>query len=98
MITAEFLPKNEQALRGREQLRGEAELEIADEKYNKEDGTQQLLNDLEESFGEKPLFRQGGVIREYESIGRLQGEHHSLREALSFVGAKAGGQQCSNLP
>ena len=78
LITAEFLPKNEQALRAREQLRGEAELElseIADERYNKEDGIQQLLNDLEESFGEKPLFRQGGVIREYESIGRLQGEN-----------------------
>jgi len=39
LITAEFLPKKEQALRAREQLRGEAELEIADEKYKKEDGS-----------------------------------------------------------
>ena len=29
---------------------------------------------MEISFGEKELFRQGGAIREYESIGRLQGE------------------------
>ena len=77
LITAEFLPKNEQALRAREQLKGEAELElaeVADERYNKDDGITQLLNDLEESFGERPLFRQGGVIRQYESVGRIQGE------------------------
>ena len=32
------------------------------------------LTDLEESFGERPLFRQGGIIREYKSVGRIQGE------------------------
>ena len=33
-----------------------------------------LLQDLEVSFGAKELFRQGGVIREFESLSRLQGE------------------------
>ena len=33
-----------------------------------------LLEDLEVSFGERELFRQGGVIRAFESICRLQGE------------------------
>ena len=32
------------------------------------------LTDLEQSFGERPLFRQGGIIREYKSVGRIQGE------------------------
>ena len=77
MITREFLPSNEQALRAREQLRGEAELEleeIDDSRYDHADGVQRLLQDLEESFGEKEIFRQGGAIREFEAIGRLQGE------------------------
>lgn len=76
-ITRDFLPGNEQALRAREQLKGEAELElaeVADSRYDVADGISILLKDLEESFGERPLFRQGGVIREYESVGRLQGE------------------------
>ena len=77
MITREFLPANEQALRAREQMKGEAEAELAeveDARYDHEDGISRLLEDLEVSFGEKELFRQGGAIREYESIGRLQGE------------------------
>ena len=76
-ITREYLPANEQALRAREQLQGEAEIELEetpDEKYDCEDGISKLLADLEQSFGERELFRQGGVIREFESIGRLQGE------------------------
>ena len=77
MITREFLPANEQALRAREQMKGEAEAELAevdDSRYDHDDGISRLLEDLEVSFGEKELFRQGGAIREYESIGRLQGE------------------------
>ena len=76
-ITREFLPPNEQALRAREQLRGEAELEleeVPDDRYDHPDGVAHLLEDLEVSFGERELFRQGGVIREFESICRLQGE------------------------
>lgn len=77
MITKEYLPANEQALRAREQLRGEAELELEetpDSRYDDPDGINKLLADLEQSFGERELFRQGGVIREFESISRLQGE------------------------
>ena len=76
-ITREYLPANEQALRAREQLQGEAEIELEetpDEKYDCDEGISLLLADLEHSFGERELFRQGGVIREFESIGRLQGE------------------------
>ena len=76
-ITKEFLPANEQALRAREQLKGEAELEfeeVDDSRFDHADGIQRLLQDLEESFGEKELFRQGGAIREFEAMGRLQGE------------------------
>ena len=76
-ITREFLPANEQALRAREALKGEAELEleeIPDDRYDQVDGIDKLLADLETSFGEKELFRQGGVIREFESVGRMQGE------------------------
>ena len=77
LITKEYLPANEQALRAREQLRGEAELELEetpDSRYDDPDGINKLLTDLEQSFGERELFRQGGVIREFESISRLQGE------------------------
>ena len=76
-ITKEFLPANEQALRAREALRGEAEIEfeeVDDGRFDCENGIQVLLDDLEVSFGEKQIFRQGGIIREFESIGRLQGE------------------------
>ena len=76
-ITREFLPANEQALRALEQIRGDAELEfeeVDDSRFNKPDGIQILLSDLKAAFGEKELFRQGGVIREFESVGRLQGE------------------------
>lgn len=77
MITKEYLPANEQALRAREQLKGEAELELEetpDSRYDDPDGINRLLSDLEQSFGERELFRQGGVIREFESVSRLQGE------------------------
>ena len=77
MITKEYLPANEQALRAREQLKGEAELELEetpDSRYDSPDGINRLLTDLEQSFGERELFRQGGVIREFESVSRLQGE------------------------
>ena len=76
-ITREFLPPGEQALRAREQLRGDAELELEetpDDRYDHADGVQRLLYDLAVSFGERELFRQGGIIREFEAIGRLQGE------------------------
>ena len=33
-----------------------------------------LLGDLERHFGEKEIYRRGGVIREYETITRVQGE------------------------
>ena len=76
-ITKEDLPPSEQALRALEQLRGDAETkleEIDDARYNCPEGITLLLEDLEVSFGEKELFRQGGVIREFEGITRLQGE------------------------
>ena len=76
-ITREFLPSNEQALRAREQLRGEAETEfeeVSDDRFDTANGIQTLLADLEEAFGERELFRQGGIIREFEAVGRMQGE------------------------
>ncbi|CAE7733599.1 unnamed protein product [Symbiodinium sp. CCMP2592] len=76
-ITKEFLPANEQALRALEQLRGEAEQEfeeVDDARFDHPDGIGRLLADLEVSFGEREIFRQGGTIREFENIGRLQGE------------------------
>ena len=76
-ITREYLPPNEQALRALEQLRGEAEIELEetdDNRYDVANGIDILLKDLETSFGERELFRQGGTIREFESISRLQGE------------------------
>ncbi|OLP93808.1 hypothetical protein AK812_SmicGene24243 [Symbiodinium microadriaticum] len=76
-ITKEYLPGNEQALRALENLKGEAETEmeeIEDSRYNVDNGIELLLRDLERSFGAKEMFRQGGTIREFESIGRLQGE------------------------
>ena len=78
MITKEFLPPNEQApLRALEQLRGEAELEfeeVCDASFNCKEGIALLLSDLEAAFGEKEIFRQGGTIRELESIPKAQGE------------------------
>ena len=76
-ITKEYLPPNEQALRALEQLRGEAETELEevdDSRYDCPEGISILLKDLEVSFGEKEMFRQGGVIREFEGVTRLQGE------------------------
>ena len=77
LITREFLPPNEQALRALEQLRGEAELEleeVPDSKFDCADGVEILLKELEVSFGERELFRQGGVVREFENLSRVQGE------------------------
>ena len=45
-----------------------------DARFDHPDGIGRLLSDLEVSFGEKEIFRQGGSIREFESIGRMQGE------------------------
>ncbi|CAE7832499.1 unnamed protein product [Symbiodinium sp. CCMP2592] len=76
-ITKEFLPPNEQALRALEKLTGEAELEfeeVPNDRFDKADGIKILLQDLDKAFGEREIFRQGGVIREFESIGRMQGE------------------------
>ena len=58
LITREFLPPNEQALRALEQLRGEAELEleeVPDSKFDCSDGIEILLKELEVSFGEREL-------------------------------------------
>ncbi|CAE7420471.1 luxQ, partial [Symbiodinium microadriaticum] len=76
-ITKEFLPAGEQALRALEQLTGEAELEfeeISDDLFDNDQGIQKLIEHLEAAFGEREIFRQGGVIREFENVGRLQGE------------------------
>ncbi|CAE7884955.1 unnamed protein product, partial [Symbiodinium necroappetens] len=76
-ITKEYLPGNEQALRALEHLKGEAEIEMEemeDTRYNTDGGISLLLQDLERSFGAKEMFRQGGTIREFENVGRLQGE------------------------
>ena len=76
-LTKEFLPGNEQALRARDRIEDDAENELAeydDARYDKTDGIKQLLDDLEEPFGEKEMFTRGGDIRSYESISRSQGE------------------------
>lgn len=76
-ITRDFLPANEQALRALDALQGDAALEleeIDDSRYNHADGITTLLEDLAVSFGEKELFRKGGLIREFEGMVRVQGE------------------------
>ena len=76
-ITKEYLPKNEQALRALDALSGDAALEleeIDDSRYNHPNGIDTLLEDLRVSFGEKEVFRKGGLIREFESMVRGQGE------------------------
>ena len=76
-ITKEYLPKNEQALRALDALTGDAALELEevdDSRYNQNNGIEVLLADLSVSFGEKEVFRKGGLIREFESLVRLQGE------------------------
>ena len=45
-----------------------------DSRFDHADGIDRLLQDFSESFGEKEFFRQGGAIREFEAMGRLQGE------------------------
>jgi hypothetical protein len=76
-ITCEFLPRNEQALRALDALTGDAALELEevdDSRYNHKNGIDTLLQDLGVSFGEKEIFRKGGLIREFESMVRVQGE------------------------
>ena len=76
-ITKEYLPPNEQALRALDALSGDAALEfeeIDDDRYNTATGIETLLQDLGVSFGEKEIFRKGGLIREFESMVRVQGE------------------------
>ncbi|CAJ1342771.1 unnamed protein product, partial [Effrenium voratum] len=76
-ITKEYLPANEQALRALDSFTGAAALEleeVSDEKFNVENGIKLLLKDLEVSFGENEVFCKGGIIREHESLTRLQGE------------------------
>ena len=76
-ITKEYLPPNEQALRALDALSGDAALEfeeIDDDRYNTPTGIETLLQDLGVSFGEKEIFRKGGLIREFESMVRVQGE------------------------
>eukprot|EP00435_Cladocopium_sp_Y103_P012135 s282_g3.t1 len=76
-ITKEYLPKNEQALRALDALTGDAALEfeeVDDSRYNQKDGIEILLKDLGVSFGEREVFRKGGLIREFESLVRVQGE------------------------
>ena len=76
-ITKEFLPPNEQALRALDAMRGSAALEfeeVDDDRYDVGNGIEVLLGDLEKNFGEKEIYRRGGVIREYETITRVQGE------------------------
>ena len=76
-ITKEFLPPNEQALRALDAMRGSAALEfeeVDDDRYDVANGIEILLADLEKNFGEKEIFRRGGVIREYETLTRVQGE------------------------
>ena len=77
LITSEYLPRSEQALRALDALVGEAAQEveeIPDTRYFREDGIDVLLKDLEAAFGEREVYRRGGLIREFESLTRLQGE------------------------
>ena len=77
MITQEFLPRNEQALRALDALTDAAALEVeevSDDRYNCDRGLELLIEDLSVAFCEKELFRRGGLIREYESLTRMQGE------------------------
>ena len=59
-ITREFLPPNEQALR--------AILldfkDVSDDMFDAHNGTDVLFQALDKHFGEKELYRRGGVIRE----------------------------------
>ena len=76
-ITKEYLPPNEQALRALDALSGDAALEfeeIDDARYDTPTGIETVLQDLGVSFGEKEIFRKGGLIREFESMVRVQGE------------------------
>ncbi|CAK9007520.1 unnamed protein product [Durusdinium trenchii] len=77
LITSEYLPKSEQALRALDALTGDAALEveeIPDSKYFRDDGIEILLKDLEVAFGEREIYRRGGLIREFENLSRMQGE------------------------
>ena len=61
-------------------LKGESEQEfeeVADDQFDCTDGISKLSKELEVSFGERETFHQGGTIREFENIGRYQGESAS---------------------
>ena len=76
-ITREMLSPSEQALRARDRLLGDAAVElyeVMDSRYDCPQGIANLLEDLAVPFGEKEHLRQGGVVREYETISRAQGE------------------------
>ena len=69
MITQEFLPRNEQALRALDALTDAAALEVEevrDDRYNCDRGLELLIEDLSVAFRETELFRRGGLIRECE--------------------------------
>lgn len=86
-ITKEFLPPNEQALRALDAVRGSAALEfeeVDDDRCDVENGIEVLLGDLEKNFGEKEIYRRGGVIREYETITRVKGESNGFHRKGSF--------------
>ncbi|CAE7806594.1 RE1, partial [Symbiodinium necroappetens] len=101
-ITKEYLPGNEQALRALENLKGEAEVEmeeVEDSRYNVPNGIQVLLQDLERSFGAKEMFRQGGTIREFENVGRLQGESvHAFARRFRLLERKLKDNQVPEYP
>lgn len=72
-ITRDFLPAREQA----DALTGAAAIEfeeVSDSRYDCEDGVAVLVADLDKAFGEKEIYRRGGIIREYETLTRVQGE------------------------
>ena len=69
-----------------------------DARFDHPDGIGRLLSDLEVSFGEKEIFRQGGSIREFESIGRMQGESITACQEVSAFRAEIGRSQGSALP
>ena len=83
-------------LRGLEKLTGEAELEfeeVSDDRFDRADGVKILLSDLEKVFGEREIFRQGGEIREFESVGRMQRVDQRFHSQVQIAGAEAFGQQ-----
>jgi hypothetical protein len=76
-LTRELLPPAEQGLRARDKVTGDAEIEledISDDRFDCIDGIKNLLADFEEPFGEREVMTRANVIKEYESVTRVQGE------------------------